>query len=90
MSLEKASIFFNMAALYSQIGTRSDRQTITGLEEAIASFQIAAGRETIHLSHTSLTPPEQLDDGVGVQPSQKVTNDSFSQKELIKMDHRRM
>ncbi|XP_011607845.1 rhophilin-2 isoform X2 [Takifugu rubripes] len=43
LSLEKASIFFNMAALYSQIGTRSDRQTITGLEEAIASFQIAAG-----------------------------------------------
>uniref|UniRef100_A0A8C4GU24 Rhophilin, Rho GTPase binding protein 2 n=1 Tax=Dicentrarchus labrax TaxID=13489 RepID=A0A8C4GU24_DICLA len=43
LSLEKASILFNMAALYSQIATRSDRQTITGLEEAISSFQIAAG-----------------------------------------------
>ncbi|XP_041792673.1 rhophilin-2 isoform X2 [Chelmon rostratus] len=43
LSLEKASILFNMAALYSQIGTRSDRQTIAGLEEAISSFQIAAG-----------------------------------------------
>ncbi|XP_068455561.1 rhophilin-2 [Clinocottus analis] len=43
LSLEKASILFNMAALYSQIGTRSDRQTISGLEEAIASFQKSAG-----------------------------------------------
>ncbi|XP_062246085.1 rhophilin-2 isoform X2 [Platichthys flesus] len=43
MSLEKASILFNMAALYSQIGTRSDRQTIVGLAEAISSFQKAAG-----------------------------------------------
>uniref|UniRef100_A0AAQ5YB84 Rhophilin, Rho GTPase binding protein 2 n=1 Tax=Amphiprion ocellaris TaxID=80972 RepID=A0AAQ5YB84_AMPOC len=43
LSLEKASILFNMAALYSQIGTRSDRQTISGLEEAISSFQKAAG-----------------------------------------------
>ncbi|XP_056235802.1 rhophilin-2 isoform X2 [Seriola aureovittata] len=43
LSLEKASILFNMAALYSQIGTRSDRQTIVGLQEAISSFQKAAG-----------------------------------------------
>uniref|UniRef100_A0A1A8HXF7 Rhophilin, Rho GTPase binding protein 2 n=1 Tax=Nothobranchius kuhntae TaxID=321403 RepID=A0A1A8HXF7_NOTKU len=41
--LEKASILFNMAALYSQIGTRSDRQTREGLEQAIAAFQKAAG-----------------------------------------------
>lgn len=44
LSLEKASILFNMAALYSQVGTRSNRQTIGGLEEAISSFQKAAGR----------------------------------------------
>ncbi|KAM3876724.1 rhophilin-2 [Diretmus argenteus] len=43
LSLEKASILFNMAALFTQIGTRSDRQTIAGLEEAISSFQKAAG-----------------------------------------------
>ncbi|XP_075934089.1 rhophilin-2 [Anarhichas minor] len=43
MSLEKASILFNMAAIYSQIGTRSNRQTIAGLEEAISSFQKSAG-----------------------------------------------
>uniref|UniRef100_A0A7N6ACV1 Rhophilin, Rho GTPase binding protein 2 n=1 Tax=Anabas testudineus TaxID=64144 RepID=A0A7N6ACV1_ANATE len=43
LSLEKASILFNMAALYSQIATRSNRQTTKGLMEAISSFQKAAG-----------------------------------------------
>lgn len=43
LSLEKASVLFNMGALYSQIATRSDRQTIAGLEKAISSFQTAAG-----------------------------------------------
>nr|XP_057945314.1 rhophilin-2 isoform X2 [Doryrhamphus excisus] len=43
MSLEKASILFNIAALYSQIGTRSNRQTSLGLKEAISAFQKAAG-----------------------------------------------
>ncbi|XP_034041153.1 rhophilin-2 isoform X3 [Thalassophryne amazonica] len=43
LSLEKASILFNMAALYSQIGTRCNRQTIAGLEEAVTAFQKAAG-----------------------------------------------
>ncbi|XP_014910940.1 rhophilin-2 isoform X2 [Poecilia latipinna] len=51
LSLEKASMVFNMAALYSQIGTRSDRQTIVGLQEAISSFQRAAGM----LSHLKAT-----------------------------------
>ncbi|XP_008403088.1 rhophilin-2 isoform X2 [Poecilia reticulata] len=51
LSLEKASMVFNMAALYSQIGTRSDRQTIAGLQEAILSFQRAAGM----LSHLKAT-----------------------------------
>ncbi|XP_054625775.1 rhophilin-2 isoform X2 [Dunckerocampus dactyliophorus] len=43
ISLEKASILFNIAALFSQIGTRSDRQTSLGLKEAISAFQKAAG-----------------------------------------------
>uniref|UniRef100_A0A673MPY2 Rhophilin-2 n=1 Tax=Sinocyclocheilus rhinocerous TaxID=307959 RepID=A0A673MPY2_9TELE len=43
ISLEKASILFNMAALCSQIGTRADRQTQAGLEDAIAAFQKSAG-----------------------------------------------
>ncbi|XP_061819639.1 rhophilin-2-like [Nerophis lumbriciformis] len=43
LSLEKASILFNIAALYSQMGTRSDRQTWPGLKEAISAFQMSAG-----------------------------------------------
>ncbi|KAM4614212.1 rhophilin-2 [Discoglossus pictus] len=43
ISLEKASILFNIAALYSQIGTRCNRQTNSGLEEAVNTFQKAAG-----------------------------------------------
>uniref|UniRef100_A0A671TMI8 Rhophilin, Rho GTPase binding protein 2 n=1 Tax=Sparus aurata TaxID=8175 RepID=A0A671TMI8_SPAAU len=56
LSLEKASILFNMAALYSQIATRSDRQTVAGLEEAISSFQIAAGTLN-HLKETFTHTP---------------------------------
>uniref|UniRef100_A0A6Q2XW15 Rhophilin, Rho GTPase binding protein 2 n=1 Tax=Esox lucius TaxID=8010 RepID=A0A6Q2XW15_ESOLU len=43
VSLEKASILFNVGALYTQIGTRCNRQTSTGLDEAITAFQKAAG-----------------------------------------------
>ncbi|XP_074523163.1 rhophilin-2 [Halichoeres trimaculatus] len=56
LSLEKASILFNMAALYSQMGTRSDRQTIAGLEEAISAFQKAAGTLN-HLKETFTHTP---------------------------------
>ncbi|XP_030859800.1 rhophilin-2 [Gorilla gorilla gorilla] len=41
--LEKASVLFNAGALYTQIGTRCDRQTQAGLESAIDAFQRAAG-----------------------------------------------
>ncbi|XP_017710532.1 PREDICTED: rhophilin-2 [Rhinopithecus bieti] len=40
--LEKASVLFNTGALYTQIGTRCDRQTQAGLESAIDAFQRAA------------------------------------------------
>ncbi|KAM6222960.1 rhophilin-2 [Rhynchocyon petersi] len=41
--LEKASILFNIGALYTQIGTRCNRQTQVGLESAVDAFQRAAG-----------------------------------------------
>ncbi|KAM4826005.1 rhophilin-2 [Thomomys bottae] len=41
--LEKASILFNTGALYTQIGTRCNRQTQAGLESAVDAFQKAAG-----------------------------------------------
>uniref|UniRef100_A0A8B9R980 Rhophilin, Rho GTPase binding protein 2 n=1 Tax=Astyanax mexicanus TaxID=7994 RepID=A0A8B9R980_ASTMX len=56
MSLEKASILFNMAALYTQIGTRSDRQTSSGLEESITAFQRSAGVLS-HLKETFTHTP---------------------------------
>lgn len=43
ISLEKASILFNMAALYTQIGIRSNRRTQAGLEDAIDALQKSAG-----------------------------------------------
>jgi hypothetical protein len=47
VSLEKASILFNIGALYTQIGTRCNRQTGSGLQDAITAFQKAAGEETL-------------------------------------------
>ncbi|NXO75139.1 RHPN2 protein, partial [Sitta europaea] len=41
--LEKASVLFNIGALYTQIGTRCNRQTQAGLENAVEAFQKAAG-----------------------------------------------
>ncbi|XP_076988359.1 rhophilin-2 isoform X2 [Tamandua tetradactyla] len=41
--LEKASILFNIGALYTQIGTRCHRQAQDGLESAVDAFQRAAG-----------------------------------------------
>ncbi|XP_064237578.1 rhophilin-2 isoform X2 [Aotus nancymaae] len=41
--LEKASVLFNTGALYTQIGTRCNRQTQAGLESAIDAFQRASG-----------------------------------------------
>ncbi|XP_048885973.1 rhophilin-2 isoform X2 [Brienomyrus brachyistius] len=43
ISLEKASLLFNMGALYTQIATRCNRQTTSGLEDAITAFQKSAG-----------------------------------------------
>ncbi|KAG8510056.1 Rhophilin-2 [Galemys pyrenaicus] len=41
--LEKASVLFNIGALYTQIGTRCNRQAQAGLESAVDAFQRAAG-----------------------------------------------
>ncbi|XP_062380522.1 rhophilin-2 isoform X2 [Sardina pilchardus] len=43
ISLERASVLFNMGALYTQIATRCNRQTSAGLQEAITAFQRATG-----------------------------------------------
>ena len=47
VSLEKASILFNIGALYTQIGTRADRSHRRGIEEAIDAFQRSTGKVTV-------------------------------------------
>ncbi|XP_032230110.2 rhophilin-2 isoform X1 [Nematostella vectensis] len=42
-AFEKASVMFNIGALWSQIGTKQDRGTAEGVEEACMAFQKAAG-----------------------------------------------
>lgn len=43
VAFEKASILFNIAALYTQIGAKQDRLTGSGLERAVDNFLRAAG-----------------------------------------------
>lgn len=43
VAFEKASVLFNIAAIWSQIGAKQDRRTDAGLKEAIDAFQKAAG-----------------------------------------------
>lgn len=43
ISLEKASVLFNLGALHSQIGTRADRGRRNGINEAIKAYESAAG-----------------------------------------------
>ncbi|XP_067854310.1 rhophilin-2 [Heptranchias perlo] len=65
LSLEKASILFNIGALYTQIGTRSDRRTQAGLASSIDAFQRAAGvlshlKETFtHIPSFDMSPSMQ-------------------------------
>ncbi|XP_013410860.1 rhophilin-2-A-like isoform X2 [Lingula anatina] len=43
MGFEKGSVLFNIAALYTQIGARSDRSKVEGIDSAICNFEQAAG-----------------------------------------------
>ncbi|KAK3703967.1 hypothetical protein QZH41_009890, partial [Actinostola sp. cb2023] len=43
VAFEKASLLFNIASLWSQIGTKQDRSTEEGVNMAFTSFQKAAG-----------------------------------------------
>jgi len=43
VAFEKASVLFNIGALYTQIGTRQDRGTSKGLDAAVDNFLRAAG-----------------------------------------------
>jgi hypothetical protein len=43
ITLEKASILFNIAALYTQIGSKKDRTQFNELDAAVECFLKAAG-----------------------------------------------
>ncbi|KAH9362292.1 hypothetical protein HPB48_002270 [Haemaphysalis longicornis] len=43
VAFEKASVLFNIAALYTQIGAKQDRGKSTGIDSAVDSFLRAAG-----------------------------------------------
>ena len=43
VAFEKASVLFNMAALYSQLAARQERGTQEGLDSAVDSYLRAAG-----------------------------------------------
>ncbi|XP_032129136.1 rhophilin-2-like [Sapajus apella] len=58
--LEKASVLFNTGALYTQIGTRCNRQTQAGLESTIDAFQRAAGMSPLGLPGQSLGPAQGI------------------------------
>ncbi|KAI9061298.1 pH-response regulator [Trametes sanguinea] len=58
---ERAAILFNLAALYSQLGSAEDRSKPEGLKQAIKFYQSAAG--TLAYLHESVLP--QLHASIG-------------------------
>lgn len=66
IAFEKACVLFNIAALYTQIGTKQDRTCNTGIDAAVDSFLRAAGVFRYIKKHFSNPPsadlsPEVLD-----------------------------
>ena len=49
VAFEKASVLFNIGALYTQIGTRQDRTRPTGLDIAVDNYLRAAGTFQVYL-----------------------------------------
>ena len=59
MAFEKASVLFNIAALYTQIGTRQDRDSQKGLDNAVDNFLRSAG--TFQYIHENFTNAPSMD-----------------------------
>ena len=59
VAFEKASVLFNIAALYTQIGARQDRAKQTGLDNAVDNFLRAAG--TFQYIHENFTNAPSMD-----------------------------
>ncbi|XP_043221846.1 rhophilin-2-like isoform X1 [Amphibalanus amphitrite] len=61
VAFEKASVLFNMAALYSQLAARQERGTQEGLDSAVDSYLRAAGIYRYILENFSNAPSRDLD-----------------------------
>ncbi len=59
VAFEKASVLFNIAALYTQIGTRQDRNSQAGLDGAVDNYLRAAG--TFQYIHENFTNAPSMD-----------------------------
>lgn len=59
VAFEKASVLFNVGALYTQIGARQDRNTAAGLDSAVDSYLRAAG--TFQYIHENFTNAPSMD-----------------------------
>lgn len=59
VAFEKASVLFNIGALYTQIGTRQDRNKQRGLDGAVDNFLRAAG--TFQYIHENFTNAPSMD-----------------------------
>ena len=59
VAFEKASVLFNIAALYTQIGTRQDRDSQKGLDTAVDNFLRSAG--TFQYIHENFTNAPSMD-----------------------------
>ena len=60
VAFEKASVLFNVGALYTQIGTRQDRSSSKGLDAAVDNFLRSAGTFQYILENFTNAPSMDL------------------------------
>ena len=63
VAFEKASVLFNVGALYTQIGTRQDRSSSKGLDSAVDNFLRSAGTFQYILENFTNAPSMDLSPG---------------------------
>ena len=63
VAFEKASVLFNVGALYTQIGTRQDRSSAKGLDAAVDNFLRSAGTFQYILENFTNAPSMDLSPG---------------------------
>ena len=63
MAFEKASVLFNVGALYTQIGTKQNRSNAKGLDAAVDNFLRSAGTFQYILENFTNAPSMDLNPG---------------------------